>query len=145
MVDVVTTIIINRPRLKVAKYVADPDNASKWYKNIKSSTLKTPRPLVAGSQADFEARFLGRILVYTYEFKEYIPGQKLVMETANGPFFMQTTYEWEDAPDGMTKMTLRNHGYPSGFSKLLSPFMSLAMHFANTKDLKLLKTILEKD
>lgn len=143
--DVITSITINRPRMEVANYSANPDNATKWYKNIKSSILKTPLPLRKGSLVDFEAYFLGRKLTYTYEFKEFVPGVKLVMETADGPFLMETTYMWEDEPDGATKMILRNRGYPSGFSELLVPFTALALRNANKKDLKLLKTILEKN
>jgi hypothetical protein len=144
MVSVISSIVINRPRSEVSQFAADPVNAPKWYKNIKSSVLKTALPLATGSQVDFEAEFLGRKLIYTYEFKEFVPGRKLVMQTSSGPFPMETTYEWNDAPNGATEMTLRNRGYPGGFSKLLTPFVSLAMRQANKKDLQLLKTLLER-
>jgi hypothetical protein len=131
MVDVVTSIVIDRPRSVVAEFSVDPDNATKWYRNIKSAVLKTSRPLRIGTRVDFVAHFLGRELVYTYEFKEFEPGTKLVMETSSGPFRMETTYQWEDAADGATRMVLRNRGYPSGFSTLLAPLMSLAMKREN--------------
>jgi hypothetical protein len=41
-------------------------------------------------------------------------------------------------------MTLRNRGTPTGFAKLVAPFMAIAMHRANRADLARLKTILEK-
>lgn len=42
-------------------------------------------------------------------------------------------------------MTLRNCGNPSGFSRLVSPFVRSAMRRATSKDLKVLKQLLERD
>jgi len=72
-----------------------------------------------------------------------VPTTRYVMATAQGPFPMETTYEWEDTPAGGTRMTLRNRGEPSGFSKVAGPLMAQAMRRANTNDLQRLKAILE--
>jgi uncharacterized protein YndB with AHSA1/START domain len=134
-VDVVTEVEIARPRGEVAGYAADPDNTTAWYENIKRVEWKTPKPLAVGSRIGFEARFLGRPLAYTYEIRELVPGERLVMGTTEGPFTMETTYEWRDAHGG-TRMTLRNRG---GGPRLAAPFMRRA----NRKDLARLKAILE--
>jgi hypothetical protein len=65
------------------------------------------------------------------------------MSTAEGPFPMETTYTWADAPGGGTRMTLRNRGEPAGFAKATAPLMAPAMRRANGKDLRRLKEILE--
>ena len=143
-VDVRTEVDIARPVDVVATYTADPDNAPVWYANIQSVEWKTERALRSGAVVGFVARFLGRRLAYDYELVEYTPGERLVMRTAQGPFPMETTYTWTPTTDGGTHMTLRNHGQPAGFSKLMAPFMAPAMRRANQKDLAALKKILER-
>ena len=142
-VDVQTEIEIARPRAEVAAYAADPDNATAWYVNIEAVEWKTSPPLEVGSQVAFVAHFLGRRLAYTYEIREHVPGERLVMSTADGPFAMETTYTWADLPDGGTRMTLRNRGEPSGFAKIGAPMMAAQMRRANAKDLARIKAILE--
>jgi uncharacterized membrane protein len=143
LVDVVNSIVINRPVVDVSRYAADPDNAPLWYENIKSVEWRTPRPVQVGSQIAFVAQFLGRRLAYTYEVVEFVPGRRLTMRTPGPPFLMETSYTWENE-DGATRMTLRNRGTPSGFSAWLAPLMSLMMGRANRKDLSLLKRRLEE-
>ncbi len=142
-VDVVTEMEIRRPRTDVAAFASDPDNAVAWYERIEAVEWRTPRPLVIGSEVAFVARFLGRRLAYTYEVRELVAGERLVMATSEGPFPMETTYTWEDAPGGGTRMILRNRGEPSGFARLSSPLVAAAMRRANRTDLRRLKEILE--
>ena len=136
-VDVRTEIEIARPREEVAAYAADPGNAPEWYANIESAERESDTRIA------FVARFLGRRLAYTYEIKELVPGERLVMATSQGPFPMETSYEWTDAPGGGTRMTLRNRGRPSGFATIAAPALAAAMRRANRKDLERLKRILE--
>jgi uncharacterized membrane protein len=143
-VDILSETIIDRPVDVVAAYASDPANAPQWYANITSAEWKTDPPLRVGSQVAFVAGFLGRRLAYTYEFTELVLGERLVMRTVEGPFPMETTYTWAPAREGAaTRMTLRNRGEPSGFSKLVAPFMAAAVRRANRKDLAQLKSILE--
>jgi hypothetical protein len=128
----------------VAGYAGDPGNATAWYVNIRSVEWETDPPLRVGSRMAFVAQFLGRRLAYTYEVLELVPEERLVMSTAQGPFPMTTTYAWADLPGGRTRMTLRNTGEPSGFSKVGAPMMAAAMRRANQKDLRRLKEILER-
>jgi len=142
-VDVQTDVVINRPAGQVAAYAGDPSNAPRWYKNIESVAWKTPPPMAVGSKLAFVAHFLGRRLAYTYDVIELVPGRRLVMRTAEGPFPMETTYTWEAVGEGRTRMTLRNRGEPSGFSRIAGPLMAAAMRRANQQDLAKLKTLIE--
>jgi uncharacterized membrane protein len=142
-VDVVTEIEIARPREEVSRYASDPANVPEWYENIASVEWLTEPPLAVGSRVAFVASFLRRRLAYTYEVRDLRPGERLTMSTADGPFEMETTYAWMDASGGGTRMTLRNRGEPSGFSRVATPLLAGAMRRANRKDLARLKEVLE--
>jgi ligand-binding SRPBCC domain-containing protein len=143
-VDVVTEIEIRSPCDEVAAFAADPENATAWYKNIRAVEWETPPPVTVGSRIRFIAQFLGRTLDYTYEVRALDPGRRFVMATAAGPFPMETTYTWEEGSGGTTKMTLRNHGEPSGFATIAAPVIARAMRQANAADLRRLKALLER-
>ena len=138
-----TDTVIDRPIAEVAAFASDPGNAPRWYANIRSVEWETQPPVAPGSRMAFVATFLGRTLSYTYEVTELIPEQRLVMRTAEGPFPMQTTYTWEAQGADRTRMTLRNTGEPQGFARLGAPVVAAAMRRAMTKDLAMLKQVLE--
>lgn len=142
-IDVTTETLIKRRCEAVANCATDPDNAPRWYVNIKAVEWQTPRPLRVGSRLAFVARFLGRQLVYTYEIIELTP-RRLVMRTAEGAFPMETTYEFEPAASGSTRMRLRNRGAPTGVGRLLGPFIAYAVRRKTTQDLARLKALLER-
>lgn len=143
-VDVRTEIVVDRPCAEVAGYAGDPSQAPNWYANIESVVWQTPPPLRVGSKLDFVAHFLGRRLAYTYEIVALVPGERLAMRTAAGPFPMETTYTWQPEGEGRTRMALRNRGEPSGFARVGAPVLVAAMRRANQKDLATLKRILER-
>jgi hypothetical protein len=143
-VDVLTEAVIARPRAEVAAYAMDPDNVTAWYANIEAVEWRTPPPLAQGSRVAFVAHFLARRITYTYEVTVLIPGEQLVMQTAEGPFPMQTAYTFGDGPEpGTTRMILRNRGEPAGFGRLAAPMVAAAMRRANRKDLQRLRALLE--
>lgn len=141
---VINHLLIKRPIEEVATYAAHPDSAPQWYANIKEVTWHTPGQLEVGSVVAFKAKFLGKSLEYSYVIKEYVPGKSLVMTTAQGPFPMTTQYVWRATKQGYTKMTIKNSGQPSGFAWYAKPLLRWSMNRANQKDLRRLKTILEK-
>ena len=143
-VDVTTETVIDRSVDHVSMFAADPANAPRWYANIESVEWVTPPPIGLGSRLAFVARFLGRRLAYTYEIVELVPGRRLRMRTAEGPFPMETTYTWEPTEQGKTRMRLRNRGEPRGFSRIGAPVMAAAIRRANRNDLSNLKRLLEQ-
>ena len=141
-VDILTEILIDRPVADVAAFAGDPSRAPEWYANIRSVEWLTPPPVAVGARMAFVAHFLGRRLAYTYEVRALVPGERLVMSTAEGPFPMETTYTWSAEGD-KTRMTLRNRGEPTGFAGFVAPVMAMMMRRANQADLAKLKALLE--
>ena len=144
-VDVTTEIVIDRSRDAVAAYSADPDNAPAWYANIKTAALITPPPVRVGSRTEFRAKFLGRNITYTYDIVEFVPGERLVMQTTEGQTRWVTTYTWESVDGGKnTRMTLRNYGEPGVFASVAKPLLVRSMRRATESSLRRLKEILER-
>jgi hypothetical protein len=142
--DVVVETVIARPRAEVAAYAVDPATTTAWYQNIATVEWKTPGPLAVGTRLAFVAQFLGRRIAYTYEVREHVPGERFVMRRSEGRFPMETTYTWDDAGDGATRMALRNRGGPSGLARVIGPAIAMAVRRATRKDLERLKEILEQ-
>lgn len=142
-VEVSNSRVVERPVAVVSEFAMNPDNAPEWYANIRSVEWKSDKPLRIGSRLAFVAQFLGRPLSYTYEVVEMTPESRFVMRTAEGPFPMETTYEWRAVGEDRTEMTLSNRGAPSGFSVLVAPLMVGAMNRENRRDLDSIKRILE--
>lgn len=142
-IDATTRTVIGRPLDVVASFAANPANAPAWYANIRVARWLSEPRIEVGARIAFEARFLGRTLAYVYTITEYVPDRRLVMRTDQGPFPMETTYEWTAEGPSATRMSLRNRGQPSGFPMLLAPIMQLAVRAANRKDLRRLKAVLE--
>ena len=67
-----------------------------------------------------------------------------MMRTSQGPFPMEAIYTWTAVTEDMTRMPLRNRGGPTGFSRLMEPFMAQAIRRANCKDLAKLRSMLER-
>ncbi len=142
-IDVMAAILIERPIEEVSTFAGDPSNAPTWYRRISSAQWETDPPITLGSRVAFQARFMGRDLAYVYEVTEYTPGEQVAMRTSEGPFPMATTYTWRPVGPDNTHMVLRNHGEPSGFSRLMAPLVARAMRRAMNQDLADLKQLLE--
>jgi hypothetical protein len=68
-IDVLTQIVIDRPRQDVFAFAGDPTNAPRWYANIETVQWETGPPARIGSRMAFVAHFLGRRLAYTRHFR----------------------------------------------------------------------------
>ena len=148
--DVTVATIFDAPRALVAAVSGDPDQAMRWYANIRSVRWRGPSELVEGARIDFVARFLGRQLAYTYVVVELVPQERMVMRTEDGPFPMETTYTWWDEEPNetgrpRTGMSVRNAGRPSAMTTLASGAVTLGMKRAMRRDLERLRLVLREE
>jgi hypothetical protein len=91
----------------------------------------------------FSEQILRRHQRYVCEVVEIIPGQKVVVKTRNNNMRMETTVAWQAVNENTTCMTVWNRGIPRAFSKMISPFMALAIRNTSRRNLKQLKKMLE--
>jgi uncharacterized protein YndB with AHSA1/START domain len=143
MVDVLTEVEIDAPRETVARYAADPSNATAWFKHVVEVEGPAPLPLQRGSTFTFVARVPPGIKRrFPYEVVELVDGERMVFRIDEGPFPMETTYSWQSR-DGGTIMRLHNKATPRGPARLAAPLMAAGMRRANRADMHRLKQILE--
>ncbi len=128
---------------KVAEYVSDPGNAPSWCSRIKSVEWDQDAPLRAGVKIVFSEQIMRRHQRYVCEVVEIIPGQKVVIKTRHNSVRMETTVAWQAINENTTCMTVWNRGIPRSFTRMISPFMALAIKNTSRRNLKQLKKMLE--
>src|SRR5215218_4910619 len=86
-VDVETEIEIDRPR-EECRLRRRPGKCDRLVREHRERRVEEG---AVGARIAFVARFLGRRLAYTYEIRDLVSGERLVMSTTDGPFPMETT------------------------------------------------------
>ena len=141
-IDVTAEVQIERPREQVAAYAMDPSKDPIWITGITEARMLTEPPVGVGTTVERVASFLGRRIEYVLEVADHDPTALMDMRSIKGPFPMEVTYEFEDAPGG-TLARIRIRGETRGFYKLAGPLMSRAVKRNITNDLETLKDLLE--
>ena len=146
-IDVRAQLLINKPKAEVAEYATNPHNDPLWVSGIVEAKLLTEPPLAQGAQVERVASFLGKRIQYILEVVDWEPGTRMGMHSIQGPFPMDVTYEFQEAPSEMVEMgtlvKIRVQGEASGFFKLASPLLAQMVKKSIGKDLKNLKEIME--
>ncbi len=141
-VDVKAEVVINRSRNEVAGYAMNPDNDPVWISGITEARMLTDPPVGQGTQVERIAYFMGKRIEYVLEVVEHDPNARLAMRSIKGPLPMVVDYEFEESNEG-TLARIRVRGEAGGFYKLAGPMLSRGVKRNITKDLKILKGLLE--
>jgi uncharacterized protein YndB with AHSA1/START domain/uncharacterized membrane protein len=141
-IDTTAVIRVGRPREQVAAYLRDPVNDPAWIGGVRTARLVTAPPVAEGSQVERVASFLGRRIEYVNEVTRLTP-ERLAMRSVRSPFPMRVTYEFHDAGDATTEVSVRVEGEPVRRYGLADPLLTLAVRRSVQRDLRTLKRLLE--
>jgi hypothetical protein len=140
-IDVLSEVLVARPRAEVARFMFDPTNDTRWTEAVIRSRALADGPLRPGVAVERTVRFLGREFVYVFTCLAHEPERSVELDVKK-PFPMQVTYSLEDAPGG-TKVSIRNRGDASGFFGIASALMAPMVRRNVQKDLERLKAAVE--
>ena len=143
-IDVKAEVLIQRTREDVTSYAMNPDNDPVWISGIVEAKMLTGPPLGQGTQVARVAKFLGKRIEYVLAVVGYDPTSLMQMKSIKGPFPMEVSYEFEEAGDA-TLARIHIQGEASGFFKIASPIMARSVKKSITKDLRMLKQLLESE
>ena len=143
MIDVECVVDIARARHEVAAFASNPDFLPEWRAGVVSVEWRSPRPVAEGAKLDIVATFRGSHIKFLYEVSSFIPRERLVIRTVQGPVPHEHALEWESTAEGSTRMRLRTRATPSGLQALLTPAMTKAFEREGKRDLENLKRLME--
>jgi hypothetical protein len=144
MIDTRTNVTIHCRKIRIWEYVSDPDNAPEWNAHIGLVEWKTPRPAQLGSQIAFTTRFMKRTLTYTCEITEWVPVERVTLETVKGLFPAKMVCSLRSLDEYTTRISLRSIVAPKGISRFFSRLIAWVIKKANHRHLNKLKELLEE-
>jgi uncharacterized protein YndB with AHSA1/START domain len=140
MIELSSSIVINRPVEEVFSYVTDAKNLSNWMSELVKADQASNGPMGLGTKINAVANVLGRQAESIQEVSKYELNRVFAIKSASGPVENEDEFTFE--PDaGGTKVTRTTKGEIAGFFKMAEPLVvrmlsrQLKTNFANLKDL----------
>jgi hypothetical protein len=143
MIDVECRVEIGRARHEVAAFASNPDFLPEWRAGVVRVEWRSPRPVAEGAKLDIVAIFRGSHIRFLYEVTAFVPRERLVIRTAQGPVPHEHSLEWESNGEGSTVMRLRTRAMPAGLQALLAPALTKTFEREGKRDLESLKRLME--
>ena len=137
--DFTHSIMVARPADEVFPFFADAENNPRWQNGMVACRWTSAERLVVGATYDQEARFMGRAIISSFVVTEYIPGQRISIETTRSTFPIQVTRSVQPSNEGCI-VTAHIRGQPTGLLKLFSGMVPRTVR----KDYDALKALLER-
>ena len=145
MIDVTTSIEIDRPAAEVFAFVSEFPNNPRWQRGQRSCRWTSQPPLGVGSTYDQHARFLGKDLVNAFRVVEFDPGRRIGFASTSGTFPLAITRTVESLDDGpRSRFTERVRGQPGGVFRIAEPLLQRMVRETIRRDFPRLKALLEQ-
>ena len=144
MLNISSTVFIERDPETVFAYIANPENNPSWQSGMKSCMVTSEGPIAVGSTYQQVAAFLGRRIESNFEIVAY-DAPHLIRGTTVESSFPITFTRTVEAKDGGTQVKTVVEGDSSGFFRIAEPLMRMLVKRSVDKDYVRLKRVLEVD
>ena len=145
MIDVSTSIDIDRSADEVFAFVSEFPNNPRWQHGQVSCRWTSDPPLRVGSTYDQHARFLGRDMVNAFEVIAYEPGRRIRFTSTGGTFPLTVTRTVEPLGDGRARFTEAVRGDPGRYFRIATPVLRRIVRRSIRRDFPVLKALLERE
>lgn len=143
MINVESTVTIERTPHDVFAFVADQTNAPRWQEGLTQVRRVTAGPVGVGSEHDFVRRFAGRSVVSRNRFVEFQPERYVAFEIPSGWLTGRASYLVEADPSGGAVLTSTMAFRVHGLLSVLTPLLQRLLARASRRDEARLKSLLE--
>ena len=142
MIEVETSVLIDRPLPEVFAYVTNFENDPNWIREAVESKKTSSGPIGVGTTFSNIVQFLGRRFENRFQIVEYETNHKLVAKILSGPIVFEMTETFENV-NGSTRLTVVDRVEPKGFFKVAQPLMGRELKKSWNNSLGNLKSLLE--
>ena len=125
MINVETSIMINRPIEEVFTFLTDARNIPQWDSGLVDIRQTPQSPVGVGTRITEVRKFLGRKMETTSEVVEYEPSTKYTRK-GGGPFPITGSFTFEPTTEG-TKVIWTFKMQPGGFFALAEPLVTRSL------------------
>ncbi len=144
MIDIESTVEIDRPAEEVFAFVADQANAPRWQAGLHEVRCLTDGPVGVGSEHEFVRVFAGRQVASRNRFVEFEPGRYVAFEIPSGWITGRASYLAEPRPSGGTVLVSRMQFRVRRPAALLEPILGRLLARDSRRDEARLKRLLEQ-
>ena len=144
MINLMASILIDRPIEQVFDFVSTPENDIQWqYGTLATATIPHRN---AATQTFFRSigHLLGRRNLSTFEVMEYEPDEKYGFKSLSGPVHSSTSYILENV-GGRTRVHIFMQASAPRFFRITERLLEETMRKQLEENVGMLKTVLETD